>query len=250
MNGRYALVFALGALMIRKYLFALPAVVLSACTLSPPAGSVPATPAAKTGKPNIVFILADDLGYGEVGYTGAGDGKIQTPNIDKLAKEGMRFSQAYAGAPVCAPSRCSLLTGQTTGHTFIRGNAKVSLRPTDVTVAELLQKQGYATMSAGKWGLGVPGSEGVPTKKGFDYFYGFIDQTHAHNSWPSYLYRNEEKVTLRNVVPNPGQYGQGVATVKVDFANDLFDDEILKFIDGNSGADALVGPSSRNGATR
>ncbi len=230
--------------MIRNYLLALPAIVLSALTL-PSRAATPQTPAPKTPqKPNILFILADDLGYGEVGYTGAGDGKIQTPNIDQLAKEGLRFNQAYAGAPVCAPSRGSLLTGLTTGHTFIRGNAKVSLRPQDITVEELLKQQGYATMSAGKWGLGEPDSDGTPHKKGFDTFYGFIDQTHAHNSWPSFLYRNDDKVQLRNVVPNPGPYGQGVATVKVDFANDLFDDEILKFIDRNSGADAPVGSSA------
>jgi arylsulfatase A-like enzyme len=215
------------------------ACVLTACIVSSvqlvradsPSTSLSVKPSEPATKPNIIFILADDLGYGEVGYTGAGAGKLQTPNIDKLADRSLRFWQAYAGAPVCAPSRCSLLTGLHTGHTFIRGNAKISLRPSDVTVEEVLQKSGYATMSAGKWGLGEPGTTGAPDKKGFDYFYGFIDQTHAHNSWPSFLYRNNETVKLRNVVPNEGQYGQGVASIKVDFANDLFNDEILKFID-------------------
>ncbi|HEY4328161.1 MAG TPA: arylsulfatase [Phycisphaerae bacterium] len=202
-----------------------------AATASPAKAAAPQSPPSPSHAPNILFILADDLGYGEIGANGGGGGKILTPNIDALGKEGLRFTQAYAGAPVCAPSRCSLLTGLHTGHAFIRGNAKFSLRPTDTTLAEVLQKNGYATMSAGKWGLGEPDSTGTPFKKGFDYFYGFIDQTHAHNSWPSFLYRNEDKVELRNVVPNPGQYGQGVATVKLDFANDLFDDEILKFMD-------------------
>lgn len=207
---------------------------LAACTLSPsPRAATSPTP-ANTKRPNILFILADDLGYGEVGYTGAGSGKILTPNIDKLAKEGLRFTQAYAGAPVCAPSRCSLMTGLTTGHAFIRGNAKFSLRPQDTTVAQLLQANGYATMTAGKWGLGNADSTGTPVKKGFDYFYGFIDQTHAHNSWPTFLYRNEEKVKLRNVVPNEGTVGQGVASVRLDFANDLFNDEILHFMDRNA----------------
>jgi arylsulfatase A-like enzyme len=205
---------------------------LAACS-GPPTPDVrqASGPAPVSKKPNILFILADDLGYGEVGYTGAGAGKIQTPNIDKLAKEGLRFSQAYAGAPVCAPSRCALITGLHTGHAFIRGNAKISLRPSDTTVPETLKAQGYATMTAGKWGLGVADSTGTPNKKGFDYFYGFLDQTHAHNSWPTFLYRNNEVVKLRNVVPNEGQYGQGVATVKLDFANDLFNDEILRFMD-------------------
>jgi len=223
--------------MKKRYAILTCACALAACATpritfaAQPAPAPQNTTPASNKKPNILFILADDLGYGEVGYTGAGDGKIQTPNIDQLAKEGLRFTQAYAGAPVCAPSRCSLMTGLTTGHTLIRGNAKVSLRPQDTTIAELLQKQGYATMSAGKWGLGEPDTAGTPHKKGFDYFYGFIDQTHAHNSWPTFLYRNDDQVQLKNVVPNPGPYGQGVATVKVDFANDLFDDEILKFMD-------------------
>jgi arylsulfatase A-like enzyme len=195
-----------------------------------PAPTTPLPARAQT-KPNIVFILADDLGYGEIGAYG--QTKVKTPNIDHLATEGLRFTNAYSGAPVCAPARCTLLTGLHTGHAFIRGNAKFSLRPDpqDFTVAEMLQKAGYGTMSAGKWGLGEPDSTGTPTKKGFDYFYGFIDQTQAHNSWPSFLYRNEEKVELRNVVPNPGPYGQGVATKRVDFANDLFDQEILNYID-------------------
>jgi arylsulfatase A-like enzyme len=185
-------------------------------------------PIAGGRKPNIVFILADDMGYGDAGCYG--QKKILTPNIDALAQEGLRFTQAYAAAPVCAPSRCGLLTGLHTGHTLIRGNTKTSLRPRDLTVEEVLKAAGYDTCCIGKWGVGEPGSSGTPTKKGFNYFYGYIDQTHAHNSWPTFLYRNEEKVPLRNVVPNPGPYGQGVATVKLDYSNDLFNDEIAAYL--------------------
>src|SRR5436305_14580146 len=113
-------------------------------------------PAAKPSRPNIILILADDLGYGEVGCYG--QEKIKTPNIDRLAAEGMRFTQFYAGSTVCAPSRCCLLTGLHTGHCLIRGNAKEALRPQDVTVATVLQKAGYTTALIGKWGLGHEGS--------------------------------------------------------------------------------------------
>lgn len=184
--------------------------------------------AAAPTPPNIVFILADDLGYGDLGCYG--QTLIQTPNIDRLAREGTRFMQFYAGAPVCAPSRNVLMTGQHTGHTTIRGNAKINLRPDDVTVAEVLKSAGYATGLTGKWGLGSEGSNGAPTHKGFDYFFGYVDQTMAHNYYPTYLVRNEERVPLRNVVPNAGPYGQGVATVKLDYSPDLIADEALKFV--------------------
>jgi arylsulfatase A-like enzyme len=122
------------------------------------------------------------------------------------------------------------LTGLHTGHCLIRGNAKVSLRPGDLTVEEVLKSAGYDTAAIGKWGVGEPGSTGTPARKGFNYFYGYIDQTHAHNSWPSFLYRNDEMVHLANVVPNPGRYGQGVASVKVQYSNDLFNDEIQSYL--------------------
>src|SRR5947209_1166511 len=134
-----------------------------------PAGA--ADPPAK--KPNIVFILADDLGYGDLGCYG--QDKIRTPKLDRMASEGMRFTQCYAGSTVCAPSRCSLMTGMTTGHCTIRGNAAVPLRPQDKTVAELLGDAGYATALIGKWGLGGPNSTGQPNKNGFDEFYGDRD---------------------------------------------------------------------------
>jgi arylsulfatase A-like enzyme len=208
---------------MRKVIALTGAALLSA---APAARSAPADPPPP--KPNIVFILADDMGYGDPGCYG--QTKIQTPNIDALAKQGMRFTQAYAGAAVCAPSRCSLLTGLHTGHTLIRGNAKVSLRPQDRTVAEILKDAGYDTVAVGKWGVGEPGSAGVPTKKGFNFFYGYIDQTAAHNYYPTFLYRNEEKVPLRNIVPNPGPYGQGVATTKLDYSGDLCNKELLAYL--------------------
>jgi arylsulfatase A-like enzyme len=180
------------------------------------------------GRPNVVFILADDLGYGDLGCYGQKE--IQTPVIDSLAAKGIKFTDAYAGDTVCAPSRCSLLTGLTSGHARIRGNLKVDLRPEDITVTERVHEAGYDVFSIGKWSMGKVGSSGDPTHKGVDYFFGFIDQTHAHNSFPSYLYRNEEKVMLRNVVPNEGRYGQGVATTKVDYVGDLFDDEVEKYL--------------------
>ena len=186
---------------------------------------------ATARKPNIIFILADDLGYGDVGCYG--QAKIKTPHIDRLAAEGLRFTQAYAGSPVCAPSRCVLMTGLNTGHCFIRGNSKQNLRPDDLTVAEILKSAGYTTGLCGKWGLGHEGSTGVPTKKGFDHFFGYLDQTHAHNYYPTFLLRNEQRVPLRNVVPDEGKVGQVVASKKVDYSHDLIAEDALAFIDQN-----------------
>jgi len=182
-------------------------------------------------KPNILFILADDAGYGDFGCYG--QKTIQTPNIDHFAQQGVRFLQFYAGAPVCAPSRNALMTGQHTGHTQIRGNAKIDLRPEDTTVAQVLKQAGYATGLVGKWGLGSEHTDGTPNKKGFDFFYGYVDQTHAHNYYPTFLVRNETREPLRNVVPNEGQYGQGVASQKIDYSDDFILAEGLKFMDGH-----------------
>src|SRR5438046_2368948 len=126
------------------------------------------TRAADANKPNIVFILADDLGYGDLGCYG--QKIIKTPHIDQLAKEGMRFTQCYAGCTVCAPSRCCLMTGKHTGHAVIRGNGLFPM--TDTTVAEVLKGAGYKTAVIGKWGLGEPGTDGLANKRGFDYFFG------------------------------------------------------------------------------
>ena len=114
-----------------------------------------------------------------------GQKRISTPNIDRLAAEGRRFTQFYAGSTVCAPSRCVLMSGLHTGHCYIRGNSDKSLRPSDTTVAQLLKQAGYATGLFGKWGLGQEGSDGVPTRKGFDRFFGYLDQIHAHNYFPT-----------------------------------------------------------------
>ena len=151
-------------------------------------------------KPNIVYILADDLGYGDLSCYG--QTHFSTPNIDKLAKEGMRFTQHYAGCTVCAPSRSSLMTGQTTGHTFIRGNkewqpeGQYPLKAGAVTMAEILKEAGYVTGAFGKWGLGYPGSEGDPNNQGFDEFYGYNCQRMAHNYFPRHLWDNQQKVAL------------------------------------------------------
>lgn len=181
--------------------------------------------------PNIVFIMADDLGYGDLGCYG--QKRIKTPNIDRLAAEGMRFTDFYAGSTVCAPSRCVLMTGLHTGHCFIRGNGKDNLRPDDVTVAEVVKQAGYATGMFGKWGLGHEGSTGLPTKQGFDEFFGYLDQHHAHNYYPTFLIHNGKRVSLKNVVPNEGQWGQGVATKKLEYSHNLIAKHALDFIRKN-----------------
>jgi arylsulfatase A-like enzyme len=180
-------------------------------------------------RPNIVLIVADDLGYGDLGCYG--QKRIKTPNIDRLATEGRRFTQFYAGCTVCAPSRCVLMTGLHTGHCYIRGNSNYGLRTRDVTVAQLLKQAGYATGLFGKWGLGQEGSDGVPTRKGFDRFFGYLDQVHAHNYFPAFLISDESHEQLQNVVPGRGPYGVGVASKKIQYSADLIRDRALRFID-------------------
>ena len=159
---------------------------------------------AQKQKPNIIFILADDMGIGDVGCYG--QEMIETPNIDRLAKDGMLFTHHYAGSTVSAPSRCALMTGLDTGHGRVRGNAGTAegfdcaLRNGDTTIAELLKQAGYATACVGKWGLGGPTSEGNPQNKGFDYFFGYLSQGAAHNYYPDYLFENNEKVYLNGKV--------------------------------------------------
>ncbi len=188
--------------------------------------------------PNIIYIMADDLGYGDLGCYG--QDSILTPNIDRLASEGILFKRHYAGATVCAPSRSTLMTGLHTGHTRIRGNKSgMSLAETDTTVAELLQAAGYKTGLIGKWGLGDAGSVGIPNKKGFDYFYGFLNQIRAHNYYPEFLWKNTEEVLLKNKVTLiDSTYAKGlggVATHKEDYVQDLFTQEALRFVDRNKG---------------
>jgi arylsulfatase A-like enzyme len=187
-------------------------------------GLVPVSAAEPARKPNIVFILADDLGYGDLGCYG--QKRIQTPHLDRMASEGLRFTQCYAGSTVCAPSRCCLMTGKHTGHATVRGNRLVPLRLEDVTVAEVLHAAGYATGLIGKWGLGEPGSTGIPNRKGFDSFFGYLNQVHAHNYYPDFLWRNQDKVPLAgNVVE------KGVAVQRAQYSHDLFTKEALAFVE-------------------
>ncbi len=170
--------------------------------------------------PNIVFIMADDLGYGELGCYG--QEKIQTPRIDQMAAEGMQFSDAYSGCSVCAPARSVLMTGLHMGHTSVRSNpGGVPILESDVTVAELLKEQGYATGCFGKWGLGDIGTDGVPWKQGFDEFVGYLHQAHAHYYYPLYIFDNERRLPL------DGNEGDGRGT----YSHDVIASRALDFIE-------------------
>jgi len=162
-------------------------------------------------KPNVVLIVADDLGYRELGCFG--QKLIRTPNLDRLAEQGMRLLEHYSGNAVCAPSRCVLMTGKHPGHAFVRNNRSTPpegqqpIPDTEVTLAELLKQQGYATGAFGKWGLGGPGSEGDPIRQGFDRFFGYNCQAHAHSYYPAYLWSNDRRIPLDNDPPVPGHAG-------------------------------------------
>lgn len=176
-------------------------------------------------RPNIIFIMADDLGYADVGCFG--QKLIKTPNIDRIAAEGVKFTQFYSGCTVCAPARSCLMTGQHTGHTWIRGNfgkkpeGRIPLRDEDVTVAEVLKKAGYATGIVGKWGLGEPETAGIPNKQGFDFWFGYLNQRHAHSYYPDYLWKNEEQYPLPD-----NRDGRGL-----QYSHDLMTREALAFIE-------------------
>ncbi len=178
-------------------------------------------------KPNIVYILADDLGYGDLSCYG--QKLFSTPNIDKLASSGIKFTQHYSGSTVCAPSRSSLMTGQHTGHTFIRGNktwepeGQYPLEKEAVTIAEILKNEGYTTGAFGKWGLGFIGTEGDPNNQGFDEFFGYNCQGLAHNYYPYYLWHNSEKIMLEE---NEG-FKKGI------YAPDIIHEQALKFLESN-----------------
>lgn len=191
------------------------------------------TPTSDQQSPNIIFILADDLGYGDLGSYGQQE--IATPNLDRMAAGGMQFTRYYSGSTVCAPSRCVLMTGLHTGNCRIRGNGTIPLQDDDVTVAEKLKEAGYTTGVIGKWGLGEAGSEGVPNKQGFDYFFGYLNQIRAHNYYPDYLWKNDEEYPLDNEIEIVQEtYAKGVgsyATKKVQYAHDLFAEEALQFVD-------------------
>ncbi|MBB6272294.1 arylsulfatase A-like enzyme [Pedobacter cryoconitis] len=183
-------------------------------------------PLKAQGKPNVVFILADDLGYGDAGAYG--QKLIRTPNIDQLAENGMLFTQFYAGTSVCAPSRSSLMTGQHTGHTPIRGNYEINpegqrpLPDSTITIAKIFKKAGYTTGDFGKWGLGFAGSSGDPLNQGFDRFYGYNCQRQSHNYFPEHLWDNTQKVILANDLVKLKEY-----------APDLIQKEALNFIEVN-----------------
>jgi arylsulfatase A-like enzyme len=200
-----------------------------------------------TSRPNMIFILADDLGYGDLGCYG--QMKIETPNIDALARDGMRFTQFYAGTAVCAPSRASLMTGRHTGHTPVRGNREIKpegqfpLPDSTVTIARLLQDHGYVTADFGKWGLGYPGSSGEPLKQGFSFFYGYNCQRLAHNYYPDHLWQNDQRVEL-----DANKMGDSI------YSADLIHRHAMEFLRGRtfsgpSGASAYSGPSGSSSAS-
>lgn len=165
----------------------------ASAAIAMPQAAALAAPARK--KPNIVFIMVDDMGYADLGCFGSK--VVKTPRIDKMAKEGMKFTDFYSGCTVCAPARSTLMTGMHMGHTSVRSNAGgVPLLDSDVTIAEMLKKQGYATGGFGKWGIGDIGTDGAAEKQGFDHFFGYYHQIHAHNYYPEYLIRDGKKETL------------------------------------------------------
>ncbi|KAA2238476.1 arylsulfatase [Chitinophaga agrisoli] len=182
------------------------------------ASVVPAAAQSANSHPpaNIIFIIADDLGYGNVSCFNP-QSRIRTPNIDRLAQQGTRFTQFYAGSPVCAPSRCALMTGYHMGHAYIRGNAAQHLRPQDTTLAQQLQAKGYATGMFGKWGLGEENDEGAPQFKGFSDFYGYLNQTHAHYYFTDHLFELRDK-QLKQVATDS------------QYSHDLIMDHALDFV--------------------
>ncbi len=179
-------------------------------------------------KTNIIFLMVDDMGWADAGCYGQKE--IQTPNIDRLATEGIRFTDAYSGASVCAPARSVLMTGQHTGHTRVRGNSgivggvgsqrRVPLEPEDVTIAMLLKDAGYATGMTGKWGLGEPETSGIPNQKGFDEWFGYLNQQHAHTYYTDYLWKNTERITLSGNLDGKTE----------QYSHDLFADFTLDFV--------------------
>ncbi|NBV22761.1 MAG: N-acetylgalactosamine 6-sulfate sulfatase [Proteobacteria bacterium] len=188
--------------------------------------------AATAAQPNIIFVLSDDLAQGDVGCYG--QKLIQTPNLDRMAREGTRFTQAYCGTTVCAPSRTSLMIGQHTGHSPIRANREIGaegqlpLPAGTFTVAQLLKNAGYATACCGKWGMGMFDTTGSPLKLGFDHFFGYNCQRHAHSYFPKFLYRDDERFDLPGNDGNTKVEGKGAI-----YAQDLIADETLKFVKAN-----------------
>ena len=180
---------------------------------------------AEPRKPNIIFILSDDLAQGDIGCYG--QKLIQTPNLDRMAKEGTRFTQGYCGTTVCAPSRTALMVGQHTGHSPVRANREIKpegqlpLPPGTITVAKILKENGYATACMGKWGMGMFDTTGSPLKNGFDHFFGYNCQRHAHSYFPTYLYRDDQRFDL------PGNDGKGIGKT---YAQELIQQEVETWV--------------------
>jgi arylsulfatase A-like enzyme len=191
-----------------------------------------AEPARPQSKPNIIYILLDDVGYGDFGCYG--QKTLRTPNVDRLASEGMKFTRHYAGSTVCAPSRGTLMTGLHTGHSHVRGNGPSHLPDTDLNVARLLKDAGYHTACIGKYGLGSPAPPDDPQKKGFDYFFGYVNTAHAHNFYTDFLVRNGVKVTLANrIIPGSGNKSDtGVATAdgRKEWAPQLLAEDVQRHL--------------------
>jgi len=218
--------------------------------------SLVATRASSQGRPkppNIVYIYADDLGHGELGCYG--QQKIRTPHLDRMAREGMRFIRHYSGAPVCAPSRCMLMTGRHAGHAYIRGNyemggfqdekegGQMPLHENAYTLARMLKERGYSTGLVGKWGMGMTGTTGSPLMHGFDHYYGYLDQKQAHNHYPSHLWEDDRVVPLSNawvdvhrkLDPTTATQADFARFKGTDYAPQLMGDKAVDFIRSNRG---------------
>lgn len=220
---------------MRRREFLKAATAVGAACVAGGAAAAPAAEASQAPKPNIVLMMADDLGWAELGCYG--QKKVRTPNIDALAAAGMRLTQFYSGSAVCAPSRCCLMTGRHGGHAYVRDNGEVKdpdpavfggqtpLPASEPTIAKALKAAGYVTGCFGKWGLGRAGSEGDPLSQGFDRFYGYNCQRHAHNLYPAYL------VSDRENAPLPGNTGKG--PTGQTYAPQCIADEMLKFVRTN-----------------
>jgi arylsulfatase A-like enzyme len=242
----------MGKFMFNKLALTVAAsIVISGCSLVEKANT---NQRDRIDKPNVVFILVDDMGYGELGSFG--QNIISTPNLDQMAKEGMKFTQFYAGSAVCAPSRASLMTGKHTGNSQIRGNydmgggfeddtefGQMPLKPGTTTLATVMKDAGYVTAAIGKWGLGGPDSVGIPNKQGFDYFFGYLDQKQAHNHTPTHLWRNDEWHKLDNepfkmhhLKLENFDYDDSTSYERFkrdDFAQKHLNEAALDFIEGN-----------------
>ncbi len=194
-------------------------------------------------RPNVIFMMSDDQGFADLGCYGSPH--LQTPNLDRMAGEGIRFMQAYVGSPVCAPTRCSLMTGLHSGHITRRGNRTtddahkpfmerklVPLRSEDYTIGDLMKEGGYHTACIGKWGLGNPGTTGTPDQHGFDYFYGYLDQVHAHNYYTNFLMENLDSIPISaNENDNQAMYTPDLLLDKAkDFIREKQDDPFFLYL--------------------